>query len=71
MEIRPQAPKNGIFSKKFFFFENVSRFRFQRALNHPQILNLSQVMQKNTLSKKLNLGLQLLNPEWKSYQSFT
>ena len=92
MEIQPQAPKNGIFQKKFIFlkkspdfaskepsttpdikfkssyarkrdyaqiwkfspklpkmeffkkihfFEKVSRFRFQRALNHPQTLSLS------------------------------
>ena len=34
MEIRPQAPKNGIFQKKSFF-EKASRFRFQRTLNHP------------------------------------
>ena len=29
------------FSKKVHFFEKVSRFRFQRALNHPQTLSLS------------------------------
>ena len=49
MEIQPQAPKNRIFQKKFIFFEKVSRFRFQRALNHPQTLNLSQVMQENVI----------------------
>ena len=48
MEIRPQAPKNGIFQKKSFF-EEASRFRFQRALNHPQTLSLSQVMQENVI----------------------
>ena len=48
MEIQPQAPKNGIF-KKSFFFEKVSRFRFQRAHNHPQSLSLSQVMQENVI----------------------
>ena len=36
IEIQPQAPKNGIFQKKIHFFEKVSRFRFQRALNHPR-----------------------------------
>ena len=35
MEIQPQAPKNGIFQKNSLF-EKVSRFRFQRALNHPR-----------------------------------
>ena len=37
------------FSKKIPFFEKVSRFRFQRALNHPQTLSLSQVMQENVI----------------------
>ena len=49
MEIQPQAPKSGVFQKKFIFFEKVSRFRFQRALNHPQTLSLSQVMQENVI----------------------
>ena len=48
MEVQPQAPKIEFF-KKFFFFEKVSRFRFQRALNHPQTLSLSQVMQNNVI----------------------
>ena len=43
METQPQAPKN------FIFFEKVSRFRFQRALYHPQTLILSQVMQENVI----------------------
>ena len=37
------------FSKKIHFFEKVSRFRFQRALNHPQTLGLNQVMQENVI----------------------
>ena len=48
MEIQPQAPKNGIFQKNSFF-EKVSRFRFQRVLNHPQTLSLSQGMQENVI----------------------
>ena len=48
MEIQPKAPKNGIFQKNSFF-EKVSRFRLQRALNHPQTLILSQVMQENVI----------------------
>ena len=40
------------FSKKFIFFEKISRFRFQRALNHPQTLSLSQVMQENVIMPK-------------------
>ena len=52
MEIQPQAPKNGIFQKKIHFFEKVPRFRFQRAVNHPQTLSLSQVMQENVIMSK-------------------
>ena len=104
------------FSKKNHFFEKVPRFRFQRALNHPQTLSLSQVMQENVIMpkygnsapcsqkwnfsknfiflkrssnfasnepsttysytkkhiiKKVESRIQLLNPEWRSYQSFT
>ena len=40
------------FSKKIFFFEKVSRFRFQRVLKHPQTLSLSQVMHKNVIMPK-------------------
>ena len=128
-------PKNGNsapgsqkwnFSTKFHFFEKVSRFHYQRAPNHPQILSLSQVMQENVILayyaqiwkfgprlpkmkffkkilffwkglqislltspqppadikfksryvwkhiiKKAESRTQLLNPEWRSYQSFT
>ena len=51
-------PKNGNltpssqkwnFSKKIHFFEKISRFRFQQALNHPQTLSLSQVIQENVI----------------------
>ena len=48
-KFRPQVPKNGIFQKKIHFFDKVSRFRFQRCLNHPQTLSLSQVMQENVI----------------------
>ena len=40
------------FSKKIHFLEKVSRFRFQRALKHPQTLSLSQVMQENVIMPK-------------------
>ena len=109
-------PKYGNSVPKIYFFEKVSRFRFQRALNHPQTLNLSQVMQDNVIMpkygnsapgyqkwnfsknfiflkrfsnfasnepsitcsyarkhniKKVESRTQLLNPERRSYQSFT
>ena len=47
----PRLPKMEFF-KKSLFFEKVSRFRFQRALNHPQTLSLSQVMQENVIMPK-------------------
>ena len=37
------------FFKIFHFCGKVSRFRFQRALNHPQTLSLSQIMQENVV----------------------
>ena len=48
MEIRPRTPKMDFF-KNFNFCGKVSRFRFQRVLNHPQTLSLSQVMQENVV----------------------
>ena len=50
------------FFKIFHFFEKDFRFRFQRALSHPQTLSFSQVMQENILSKKLSLGLNISTP---------
>ena len=46
MEIQPQAPKMKFF-KKIHFFEKVSRFRFQRALNHLQTLSLSYARKRD------------------------
>ena len=51
MEIQPEAPKMEFF-KKIHFFETVSRFRIQRALNHPHTLSLCQVMQENVIMSK-------------------
>ena len=47
----PRLPKMEFF-KIFHFCRKVSRFRFQRALNHPQTLSLSQVMQENVIMPK-------------------
>ena len=44
----PGPPKMEFF-KNFYFCGKVSRFRFQRAHNHPQTLSLSQVMQENMI----------------------
>ena len=48
----PGSQKWNFSKKNHFFFEKVSRFRFQRALNHPQTLSLSQVMQENVIMPK-------------------
>ena len=40
------------FFKKIHFFEKISRFCFQRALNHLQTLSLSQIMQENVIMPK-------------------
>ena len=44
----PGTPKMEFF-KIFHFCGKVSRFRFQRSLNHPQSLSLSQVMQESVI----------------------
>ena len=46
------GPPKWNFSKFFHFCGKVSRFRFQRALNRPQTLSLSQVMQENVIMPK-------------------
>ena len=43
------GPQKWNFSNFFHFCGKVSRFCFQRALNHPQTLSLSQVMQENVI----------------------
>ena len=43
------GPQKWNFSKCFHFCGKISRFRFQQALNHSQILSLSQVMQENVI----------------------
>ena len=125
LKFSPRLPKMEFF-KKNPFFEKVSRFRFQRVLDHPQTLSLSQVMQEKVILayyaqiwkfgprlpkmkffkkfsffwkglqislltspqppadikfkssyarkhiiKKVESRTQLLNSEWRSYQSFT
>ena len=42
-------PQKWNFSKIFHFCEKVSRFRFQRDLNHPQTISLIQVIQENVI----------------------
>ena len=43
------GPQTWNFSKLFYFCGKASRFRVQQALNHPQTLSLSQVMQENVI----------------------
>ena len=58
----PRLPNMEFFKKNFHFSEKVFKFRSYRALNHLQIQSLTQVMQENILSKKLNLGLNFSTP---------
>ena len=60
MEIRPQAPKNGIFQKIFK----------KESLQPPADISLSQVMQENISSNKLSLGLNFSTRAGRN-QSFT
>ena len=55
MEIRPQAPKNGIFQKNFIFLKR-SQISLLTSPQPPA------VMQENILSKKLSLGLNFSTP---------
>ena len=51
MEIRPRAPKNGIFQKFFIFVERSPDFASisNEPSTTPQTLSLSQVMQENVI----------------------
>ena len=64
MEIQPQAPKNGIFQKNFIFLKRSSNF----ASNEP---STTCSYARKHIIKKVESRTQLLNPEWRSYQSFT
>ena len=61
MKIRPQAPKNGIFQKISIFLKRSSDFDSNESSTTCR-QSLSQVMQKNILSKKLSLGLNFSTP---------
>ena len=52
MEIRPRAPKNGIFQKFFIFVERSPDFAFNEPSTTPQASGLSQVMQENVIMPK-------------------
>ena len=45
----PPGSQKWNFSKFFHFYGKVSRVHFQRALNYPQTLSLSQVMQEDVI----------------------
>ena len=73
MEIRALGPQKWNFSKIFHFCGKVSRFWFQRALNHPQTLSLSQVMQENVIlayyAQIWKFGLKL--PKMEFFKNFS
>ena len=49
MEIRPWAPKNGIFQKFFIFLKRSPDFASNEPSTTPQTLSLSQAMQENVV----------------------
>ena len=49
MEIRPRAPKNGIFQNFFIFVERSPDFASNEPSTTPQTLSLGQVMQENVI----------------------
>ena len=57
-------PKNGIFQKNFVFLKRSSDF----VSNEP---STTYSYARKHIIKKVESRTQLLNPEWRSYQSFT
>ena len=70
MEIQPQAPKNEFFRKFFVFMERSLNFASNEPSTTPDIKFKSSYARKHII-KKVESRIQLLNPEWRSYQSFT
>ena len=52
MEIRPQAPKNGIFQNCFIIVERCPDFASNEPSTTPRTLSVSQVMQENVIMPK-------------------
>ena len=63
MEIRPQAPKNGIFQKIFIFLKRSSDFTSNEC-------STTCSYARKHIIKKVESRTHFLNPEWRSYQSF-
>ena len=70
MENRPQAPKNWIF-RKFLFFWKGLQISLQTSPQPPADMKFKSSYAKKHIDKKVESRTQLLNPEWRSYQSFT
>ena len=70
MEIRPQAPKSGLFQNFFIFVERFPDFASNEPSTTPDIKFKSSYVKK-THCQKVESRTQILNLEWRSYQSFT
>ena len=70
MEIRPQAPRNEIFQKIFIFLK-VLQISLLTSPQPPADIKFKSSYARKHIIKKVESRTQLLNPEWRSYQSFT
>ena len=70
MEIRPQAPKMEFF-KKFSFFGEGLQISLLTSPRSPADIKFKSSHARKHIIKKVESRTQLLNPEWRSYQSFT
>ena len=70
MENRPQAPKMEFF-KKFSFFWKGLQISLLTSPQPPADIKFKSNYARKHIIKKVDSRTQLLNPEWRSYQSFT
>ena len=70
MEIRPQAPKKGFF-KIFSFLWKGLQISLLTSPQPPADIKFKSSYARKHVIKKVESRTQLLNPEWRSYQSFT
>ena len=70
METRPQALKNGIFQKIFIFLKSL-QISLLTSPQPPADIKFKSSYARKHIIKKVESRTQLLNLEWRSYQSFT
>ena len=70
MEIRPRLPKMEFFKKFSFFWKGLQIYLLTSPQTPADIKFKSSYARKHII-KKAESRTQLLNPEWRSYKSFT